>query len=290
MENHIDMEWSVLQERWRRAWARQDRSTTAWGNYALDVRSYLRWCAQEGKDNLTLDAADEYVEHRASHSANAGRNAARAIKAFGKFLAQQYDDVDPFRRLVVPKVPTPTKTPTASQDDLERLLGACGKDWQGLRDRCIILLLCHTGMRRSEVANMAPSDVDLATQRLVIPKTKTKAPRTVWLHDDVVTALLRYRRVAPKSDLMWPSGTDKGGLRPGGIGQMLQRREQDAGLRLGAHSWRRKFAGDWLRAQGSEVGLMQAAGWSSTSMISRYAQSVKQEHSLEEAERLFSGK
>ena len=216
----------------------------------------------------------------------------RAIKALGKFLAEQYDEPDIFRRLKVPKTPAPIKTPTATSDDLVKLLATCDKEWQGQRDRAIIMLLAYTGMRRSEVANMRPEDLDLTAQRLVIPKTKTKAPRVVWLHDDVVDAMLRYRRVAPRDDVMWPSGSGNGGvgigaIQPQGIGQMLARRERMAGIQLGAHAWRRKFAGDWIAKGGTEVGLMATAGWSSPAMIARYSKSVAQENAMAETQRLF---
>lgn len=287
MDDTVIDDWHTLKVRWLRAWTRADRAETTFYTYAVDVGNYIKWCRDEGHDILSLLSADEYVGHRERSSKYGGRNAARAIKAFGKYLADLYEEPDPFQRLKVPKTPAPTKTPTGSDEDLKKLLATCESDWQGQRDRCIILMMAHTGMRRGEVANVAPEDLDLATQRLVIPKTKTKSPRTVWLHDELVDALLRYKRVNPDREFQWPSYVKGRAITAAGIGQMLSRREKQAGVKLGAHAWRRKFAGDWLSKGGTETGLMATAGWTSTKMVAHYAKSVAQKNAQAEQERLF---
>ena len=149
---------------------------------------------------------------------------------------------------------------------------------------------------------MREEDLDLTEGLLRIPKTKTKTPRTIYLPDVLVKALLKMKKaLADELDggrrpgrprtapgVVWPSSTFSGSLRADGITQMLGHREKEAGVSLGAHAWRRKFAGDWLRKEGTEVGLMAYAGWSSTAMVARYAKDVAQEHAIEEARRMFA--
>ena len=288
MDDKVMNEWNTLSHRWQRAWTRADRASRTLHDYLLDVEAYRKWCAQTSSPILSLDSADEWVSHRERDSKYAGRNAARALKALGKFLAEQYDEPDPFKRLTVPKPPAPVKTPTATNDDLAALLATCETDWLGQRDRCVILTMAHTGMRRGEVAKMKWEHVDLAKETLTIPKTKTRAPRTVWLHEHIITAMLKFKKLSPSPEWCWPSyGFPGSPVTAEGIGQMVKRREKEAGLKLGTHAWRRKYAGDWLGAGGTESGLMATAGWSSTNMVAMYAKDVAQKNAQAEARRLF---
>ena len=295
-------DWPVIRKHWEREWTRRDKALGTVRNYCREVDLYLEWCGQEGLATSTLGAADTYVGHRECSSTHAGRNAARAIKALGKYLVSFYEDPDPFHRLVVPAEPKPTNAPTATDEDLEKLLAVCEDSWRGHRDRAIILTLALTGMRRGEIAAMREDDLDLTEGLLRIPKTKTKTPRTIYLPDPLVKALLKMRKAVAKElmgarrsfrpysapGVVWPSRGRDGNLTPDGISQLLKIREDEAGLSLGAHAWRRKFAGDWLRKEGTEVGLMAYAGWSSTAMVARYAKDVAQEHAIEEARRMFA--
>ncbi len=52
---------------------------------------------------------------------------------------------------------------------------------------------------------------------------------------------------------------------------MLTRRAARAGVTLHPHQLRHFFADAWLKENGSESGLMRAAGWSNRSMLDRYA-------------------
>ena len=286
-------EWPTIEASWVRAWARQDKASRTVNDYRLDINSYLAWCKEQGVYSVSLESADSWVYHREGDSKYAGRNAARAIKALGRHLNDLYEEGDPFKKLVIPKPPPPTRTPTATDEDLEKLLATCDDSWTGHRDRAIILTLASTGMRRGEVVNIAPDDIDLVSETLHIPKTKTKSPRTVHLPDTLVKALLRWKKANPVPELQWPGATGNGGTTGrrntvDGITQMLKRRETAAGIEhLGAHAWRRKFAGDWIKAEGTEVGLMAYAGWSSTEMVARYTKSVAQENAINEAKRLL---
>ena len=291
--DYLTQDWDSIQASWRRAWARKDKGNDTIHYYISNVDAYLLWCKFEGGNSTSLETADSYVYHREGDSKYAARNAATALKALGRHLADLYEEPDPFKKLVVPKTPPPIKVPAATDEDLEKLLATCDDSWTGQRDRAIILTLASTGMRRGEVANIAPEDIDLVSETLHIPKTKTKTPRIVHLPEPLIKALLQWKRVNPVPTLQWPGATGQGGTTgkantPSGIGAMLKRREKQAlGHHLGAHAWRRRYAGNWIRNGGTEVGLMAYAGWSSTEMIARYTKSVAQENAINEAKRLM---
>ena len=69
------------------------------------------------------------------------------------------------RSPAVPEVPVPVM----SDDDLRRLFKTCeGKTYDDRRDIAIMRLFCDTGMRRSELAYLKVSDVDLDKQIAVV--------------------------------------------------------------------------------------------------------------------------
>lgn len=291
--------WELHRARWARQWSRKDLARDTFDQYARDVRAYLDWCDGQAVDSAALDAADLFVDHvERSRGAHAGRHAARAIKAYGRYLADEYERPSPFARLRPPREPDPVSAPTATRDDLSRLLATCDRQTVvGLRDAAIIWTLCGTGIRRGELAAMRTPEVDLVAQRVHVPKTKTRQPRTAYLPDETVGAMLRY--LARIGDVMgddapfWLACSRSGsplqrGLTANGVGQMMQRRGETAGVNVRSHAFRRMLAGEWLTKGGTESGLMTALGWKSHAMVRRYSAAVAEAASIAEAERLFA--
>lgn len=290
----------VHEVRWERAWTRQDMAIATFWQYRKEVRKFDAWCQAQGLQTSSLESADLYLAHvERSSTRHMARYAGRAIKAYGRYLADEYEQPSPFARLKLTPEPAPQKAPTATAGDLEKLLEACtpsasvsARSWEPLRDRAIILTLAGSGMRRGELARMTLDDLDLVGASLKIPKTKSGHPRTVHLPEDVVGALLRYLRACegdrPEGERhVWLGSSNLKPIASNGIGQMLYRKRIATGVDVSAHSFRRMYAGSWMAKGGSEVGLMTQAGWKSTAMIARYTKDTRQANALTEAERLF---
>jgi integrase len=286
--------------RWERAWTRANRAIETFWQYRKEVYKFDLWAQEQGLQTSSLEAADLYLAHvERSSTRHMARYAGRAIKAYGRYLADEFDEPSPYAKLKLTPEPAPQKAPTATAGDLDKLLEACvpsnavaARPWEPLRDQAIILTLAGTGMRRGEVANMTLDDLDLVSGSLKIPKTKSGDPRTVHLPEDVVGALLRYLRASEKDRPegerhVWLGSQNLKPIVSNGIGQMLYRKKVATGVDVSAHSFRRMYAGTWMAKGGSEVGLMTQAGWKSTAMIARYTKDTKQANALTEAERLF---
>jgi len=234
------------------------------------------------------------------------RHAARALKAYGKFLLEEYEDGDPFAKLKLPKEPQPSAPHAvmATQNDLENLLETCDRSTlQGERDYAIITMLAYTGLRRGEVANLSLADVDMVRQTIHIAKGKTEAARrNLHMPEAVQGALLRYLRkrealIAKNAKYPGYDGRSRGlwlnevvstpVLTANGITQMLNKRGKRAKVDVRAHAFRRMHASKWLAAGGSETGLMANSGWTSTAMVARYTRDAKETNAALEAERLF---
>ena len=171
--------------------------------------------------------------------------------------------------------------PVLSVGQLRALIGACkGTTFDARRDEAIIRLFTDTGMRLGEMAGLRAGDIDLSLGVAVV-LGKGKRYRTVPYGDNTAAALDRYRRQRIRhpraSSSAWWLGA-RGDLGESGIGQMLKRRAEMAGLpAIHPHMFRHSFAHQWLAAGGNEGDLQRIAGWSSPQMLQRYGRSAADE-------------
>jgi integrase len=117
------------------------------------------------------------------------------VRRFAGYL--NANDVD------VPVIPAgllPARKPRAvpfiySQDDLDALLGACGRVFSDERIaatmRIVVGLLAATGLRIGEALNLRVGDIDQVNDLLVIKAAKS-GERLVPIHPTTTTALIDY--------------------------------------------------------------------------------------------------
>lgn len=242
-----------------------------------DVLLYLRELAKAGKAPATQHARF------------------RALRTWFGWLAREHDiEASPVDGVKPPKLGK-LKTTVLSDSDIKKLLAACGgADFNSRRDLALLRCLLE-GPRRGEVTSMKTDADHLALKRgaasaVVVGKT---GERVLNLSDKAAFAITRYLAVRAKhpdaaSPALWLG--KRGPLRPDGVYGLLTRRAAQAGLKdVHPHQLRHTFADHWLRAGGSETGLMRAAGWKSTSMLLRYAASQADDRARLEHHRLGLG-
>jgi site-specific recombinase XerD len=213
----------------------------------------------------------------------------RAFRAFFGWLADTFEIDNPARCLRTPKVDEPPIR-SVSLTDHRAILATCGTRPDDRRDAAMLCILWSTGMRRSEVARIELSHLDVAERTLTIPKSKTGRARTVGLDDDAVKALQRYLRGRhthrhARSPFLWLS--DKGVLTSDGIRQMIERRSGQARVEVSAHMYRRALAERWLAAGGAESLLRAYAGWRSPQLVARYVRANAERLAIAEHRRLL---
>lgn len=260
------------------------RSENTRRGYAHDLAQWAAWSA--GKP-WTKGLVEEYAAERLQRGEEA-RSVNRALSAIRWWsrkvadLAQdELPEDNPLRSQVIAQALRITKVSNVRSDDkpaaetgrhinageLEALLRAAFNDQTatGVRDAAILAVAWNCGPRVSEIAQMARSDYDAETGRLVIRKGKGNKTRTTYLYNGAARAMadwlaLRGGEPGPLFYAIRRGGhVQRGeGVSTEALRQMLAKRCQQAGIgqRTGFHDFRRTFAGDLLDA-GEDISTIQ---------------------------------
>lgn len=198
-----------------------------------------------------------------------------ALRSFYNWATEE-DEVEsnPMARVKVDKAnPNPVKVLT--DDDVRALLKACaGKEFLDRRDYAILRVLFSTGLRLSEVADLAVGDVDLTKRILFVRHGKGDRARFARFDAETARALDRYKRARARhrhasSERLWLARS--GYLRASSIPLMLNRRAELAGIgHVHPHQFRHTFAHRFLKNGGTEGDLQRLGGWESAEVMRRY--------------------
>lgn len=251
------------------------------------VSDYLIWCGQ-------------------TRSASTQRNRHAALRAFYRFAAHPEQGIiasSPAEGIAAPAAAY--KVPGVLTDaQLVALLGACrarrdataAEKLAAARDEAIIRIWCEPGSPRcSEMAALTVADVDLDQDAVSIERGKGGASRVIGLSPATARAVSKYKRLraahprAAETGLLW-LGT-KGPLTRFGLGQMLARRAQQAGIgHAHPHQLRHTAFADFDNATGGHVNAEMALfGWKSGAMAQHYGKDVRNRRAVALARELARG-
>ena len=212
----------------------------------------------------TREHVETFVEHLVEHRSPAtASNRYRALVRFFSFLEEGEVAISPMARMKPPSVPE-VPIPVLADEDLRRLLQACpGREFDDRRDTAVLRLFIDTGMRLSELANLKVDDLDLDHDVAQV-LGKGRRPRACPFGSKTSQSLDRYVRLRSRhtqSSLPWLWLGRTGRMTPSGVGQMVGRRGNEAGIPgLHPHILRHVFAHRWLAGGGNEGDLMRLAG------------------------------
>jgi site-specific recombinase XerD len=251
----------------------------AWSQF----RDYLE--AQDGPRGVSEIRAEHVegflanvLEHRSPATAN---NRYRGLQQFFGWLEAEREIVEsPMAHMKPPRIPdAPVAVPTV--EAVKRLLSTCDSDTlEGRRDAAIIRLFADSGIRLAELTNLTVEDLDLDSGTVRVLGKGSKV-RLASFGAKTAKALDRYLRRRGQAELghLWLGR--RGRLTTSGIRQMIWRRSEEAGIdRLHPHQLRHFFSHQWLASGGSEGDLMQLNGWTTRTMVTRYASSTRSERAL----------
>lgn len=289
---------AALLPSWQLAMRAERKSAATVASYTEGVLAFLRWSAAT---NVTPELTKTTVQAFTADLLDAGAQPATArtrhmaLRQFAAWLTDEGElDSNPLLGVKPPKLDTKI-VDALTDEQLRLLIKACaGKELIDRRDEAIVRLMAETGLRAGEVIGMQVPDVDLAQGRAIVRRGKGGKGRVVPFGPQTAAAVDRYIRARRTHRL---SAT--GALWLGGNGQTfsyhgmniaLKRRAQAAGITgFHLHLMRHTAATRWLRAGGSEGGLMAVAGWSTRGMVDRYTGASAAERAAAEARGLNLG-
>ena len=290
----------------REAIAASKRSEATRRAYAADWADFSAWCEAAGRPPLpaTPDTVGLYLVSLARGGRLVSTIERRVASISSVHLAAGFATPAPAggevreilaglrRRLG--KAPRHAKAPL-EVDELRRMLATAPPDLLGVRDRAILLLGFASGLRRSELAALSLSDVEVERQgvRLVVARSKTDqegAGRQIGVHRGARAATCPVRAVEAwiVERGRWPGPlfcrlvrrradrgvtVERARLSGAAVGAVVKAAALRAGLdpaRFGGHSLRAGLATVAAAGGAGELAIMSRTGHRSAEMVRRY--------------------
>jgi integrase len=234
------------------------------GNSPATLKEYDRHLRQllDATDNPTLLEVETWLANEPSMPVR--RMKARAVRAFGRWLREDGADRLGWWQQVPLAKEVEKEQPTVSAEDYEEFASR----HLPLTVRLIVELLWSTGMRRSELARVLVTDVNLEQGTIQVGKSKTDQPRLVPLTDEAIELVRRHLENHSDPRLV------------GRTSESIRKLLRDHGM-PSAHCFRRGWAVDSLRRGMNQVDVETAAGWSSGAMVRRYTKKFRNQVAIE---------
>lgn len=296
---------------WTLALDQEGKSPHTIRSYTDTIRKLAEWLAETGHPTGVDDIDTEHVRawlaaRKAATSAGNAAKEYRNLSVFWGWCVAEDERTGPNPMTRIGKIKAPPKAhPIFTDDELTKLIKACsGPSFEDKRDLAIIRILMDNGVRVSGLAGIryAPGqdihDVFLARHRLRIRLKGGRefhAPigkKAAAAVDGYIRRRARHPRAADSPWLWLPStgshtATGDVRLTASGIGQMLERRGEQAGVAgVHPHRFRRTMASTW---EGDSMQLMDIGGWESLEMVRLYSRAGREERAREAHARLSPG-
>jgi excisionase family DNA binding protein len=240
-------------------------------------RRFPRATVQDLADRAARGASAETVNHHA-----------RALRAFGRWLAGKRWPSNPFDSLALLNVATDRRHDRRelAADEMQRLLAVTGASTWAFRgltgpDRAALYLTaCSTGFRVRALAGLTPADFDLTADlpaiQLPARLAKNKKAKVQPLAPDVAVALRVYLDGRPQGVPVWPGAWNedaaemlRADLKAAGIPYAVE--GPDGPLYADFHALRHTYLTLGGRAGIDLRTLQELAGHSNPNLTARYS-------------------
>lgn len=260
--------------------------------YRMNLQKFIEWCEPQAIKTVTeltpdIMRAFFIAMTERGHTAGGVHALYRTVRVFLRWYMQEFepeDFRDPLRKVKAPKVDIAPLEPVPLEH-IRALLETCERGkFTGERDRAILLFLLDTGARAGELLGLDRQDVDILTGDVLIRKSKSRKPRTVFLGRTARRALRAYLKLRGMDNVKAVFVTDEiERLKMAGLRQIMVRRARRAGVPVPSlHGFRRACALALKRAGVDLLSIARLLGHSDISLLQRYikqdAEDLRGEH------------
>jgi len=259
--------------------------------YRSNLQTFINWLdaqAVKSVTELTPDLLRAFfiAMTEGGHNAGGVRAYYRTIRAFLRWYTLEFEPLewrDPLKKVKLPKADIEPLEPVPIET-VRAMLATCTRGkFTGERDRAILLFLLDTGVRAGELLALDKQDADPITGDVLVRKSKSRKPRTVFIGRSARRALRSYLKI--RDDLARALFVNDEGerLKMSGLRQVMIRRANRAGVPVPSlHSFRRAFALAMKRAGADLLTIARLLGHSDLSLLERYikqdAEDLRGEH------------
>lgn len=232
------------------------KRTLIW--YNENLSAFFNWLGEnKNVDSLTVEnyksyctfLQHDYVKRNGQPLKSSSVNSrVRAIKAFYNYCIEEDLLPDFSKKLKATKIRKTEKLPL-DDDEIHTLVSAFGDSALEERNRCWVILMCDSGLRRGEIINLQIGNVHLARGFMIVTGKGDKQ-RFVPLGElskiSLATYIRKYRNEAKESE---PVFVNRFGEKCtiNTVKQVFQKLKKQTGiLRLHAHLLRHTFATNYL--------------------------------------------
>jgi integrase/recombinase XerD len=175
------------------------------GNRRAMMSHLVAWLAERGitrPAEVTRPVLESYQRHLLHYRKGNGdplsfRSQSQrllAVRAFFKWAARQRHVLhNPASEIELPKAERRLPRPALTVGEAELVLAQLDlADPAGVRDRAMLEVLYSAGIRRSELAHLAVTDIDHERQTLLVRQGKGKKDRLIPIGERALTWIRRY--------------------------------------------------------------------------------------------------
>lgn len=265
--------------------------------YQADVAAFENWCRRHKKPFLPSNpkTIGAYIGSECNSCATSTlKRRLSGIRKVHRLLKLESPVADEevllaMRRVMRTKLTRPKQALGLTKDLRDRLIKACPNTLSGKRDRALIAVGYDTLCRRSELVFLRAEDLEVLennTARILIARAKNDPfgqGRLGYLSSRSTKVLTSWMKAAKitKGFLFREVRGNKIGqthLHPYSVNRILKQSANRAGLpdekikMLSGHSMRVGAAQDMIKSGLSILPIMQAGGWKTMSVVSRYVE------------------
>jgi len=141
----------------------------------------------------------------------------------------------------------------------------------GLRNKAIMSLMLHCGLRLSEITNLKPGNINLTKGKLRVESGKGNKDRDLAIPEYLIDLLTTWRKKRPKSNWFFPTLKGKK-LSNRYVQQMVKRYSQKAGIakNISPHTLRHTYATQYYKQTKDIETLRKILGHSDISTTTIY--------------------